>query len=79
MAKGKVAGKSPKMENLEAGKNYAYCTCGESSNQPFCNGAHSGTEFRAQIFKSDEAKTVALCTCKQTNNPPYCDGSHASL
>jgi CDGSH-type Zn-finger protein len=79
MEKGKVAGTSPKMENLEAGKNYAYCTCGESSKQTFCNGAHSGSDFKPMLFKVDEARTAPICTCKQTNNPPYCDGSHNSL
>ncbi len=79
MIKGKIAGKTPKMEDLEAGKNYAWCTCGESLNQPFCNGGHLGTDFKAHIFKSENAKTVALCTCKQTDNPPYCDGAHRNL
>ena len=79
MTKGKIAGKTPKMENLEAGKNYAWCTCGESINQPFCNGGHKGTDFKAQIFKSSETKMAAICTCKHTDNPPYCDGAHAAL
>tara|TARA_B110000211_G_C13839002_1_gene447021 strand:+ start:168 stop:407 length:240 start_codon:yes stop_codon:yes gene_type:complete len=79
MAKGKVAGTKPKMEELEAGKNYAWCACGESANQTWCDGAHRGSEFRSVVFKSEEAKTAPICTCKQTNNPPYCDGSHASL
>ena len=79
MEKGKVAGSSPVLIDAEAGKNYAWCTCGLSDNQPFCNGAHNGSDFTPQIFSLEEAKKIALCTCKQTSNPPYCDGAHKSL
>lgn len=79
MTKGKIAGNSPIMLDAEKEKNYAWCTCGLSDNQPFCNGAHKGTEFKPQIFTTEEDKKVALCTCKQTSNPPYCDGAHKKL
>ncbi len=75
----KIAGKSPIMVDAEEGKNYAWCTCGLSENQPFCNGAHKGTEYAPKVFAETEDKKIALCTCKQTSNPPYCDGSHAKL
>lgn len=74
-----IAGKAPQMEKLEAGKNYAWCTCGKSENQPWCNGAHKGSSFSPNVFQSEEAKTAAICLCKQTKNPPYCDGSHKNL
>ena len=79
MEKGKVAGSSPVLIDAEAGKNYAWCTCGLSDSQPFCNGAHKGSDFTPQIFSLEEDKKIALCTCKQTSNPPYCDGAHKSL
>lgn len=79
MEKGKVAGSSPVLIDAEAGKNYAWCTCGLSDNQPFCNGAHKGSNFIPQIFALEEDMKIALCTCKQTSNPPYCDGAHKSL
>ena len=60
-------------------KTYAWCSCGKSENQPWCNGAHVGTEFTPHIFTAEETKPAAICGCKQTKNPPYCDGSHASL
>ena len=75
----KIAGKSPSLEELESGKNYAWCACGMSANQPWCNGAHKESTMTPVVFKSDESKTAAMCMCKQTNNPPYCDGSHSSL
>ena len=75
----KVAGKSPQMEQLEEGTIYAWCTCGKSENQPWCNGAHMESEFAPKVFKADESKTAAMCMCRQTKNAPYCDGSHMSL
>ena len=77
--KGKVAAKEPIPVELEAGKTYAWCTCGSSSNQPFCDGSHKGSEFAPLVFKAEETKTAYMCQCKQTNNPGFCDGSHKSL
>ena len=79
MNKAKVAGKAPRIEELEEGKTYAWCSCGNSENQPWCNGAHAGSEFAPKVFKAEESKTAAMCMCKQTKNPPYCDGSHVNL
>lgn len=79
MEKGKVAGKTPKMIELKTGKNYAWCACGLSKKQPFCDGSHKGTGITPKIFIVDETKQAALCMCKQTQNPPYCDGLHNDL
>ncbi len=75
----KVAGTSPLEFELEAGKKYAWCSCGLSANQPFCDGSHGGTSFVPNVFQAEEAKTVYFCTCKRTGGAPYCDGSHASV
>lgn len=79
MSNPKIAGKAPKMEQLEAGKNYAWCACGQSENQPWCNGGHKDTSFTPHVFKAEESKMAAMCNCKMSKNPPYCDGSHAKL
>ena len=79
MEKAIVAGKVPQMEQLEAGKKYAWCACGKSEKQPWCNGAHQGGDFVPKVFLAEESKTAAVCMCKQTKNPPYCDGSHSKL
>ncbi len=75
----KVYAKQPTPVNLEAGKSYAYCTCGLSDNQPFCNGSHKGTDFAPKVFVAEESKTAYMCQCKQTGNPGFCDGSHKKL
>ena len=79
MEKAKVAGTTPNIIELEEGKTYAWCSCGNSENQPWCNGAHAGSDFKPKVFQAKESTKAALCSCKQTKNPPYCDGSHMSL
>ena len=34
-----------KGDRLEAGETYALCRCGQSREQPFCDGAHSTVDF----------------------------------
>jgi len=74
----KIAEKRPAVMDLPAG-NHAWCACGESKNQPFCDGSHKTTPFRPIIFKTDEPKKVALCQCKHSAGKPYCDGTHKTL
>ena len=79
MSKPVIAQKGPYAVDLEKGKQYAWCACGRSSNQPFCDGSHQGTEFSPTVFKAEESKTAYLCGCKHTGNKPFCDGTHAKL
>ncbi len=79
MDKPKVAACFPQQVELEEGKKYAYCTCGLSESQPFCDGKHKGTNFTPLVFQADETKTAYFCQCKQTGNAPECDGSHKQV
>ncbi|XP_072030056.1 uncharacterized protein [Amphiura filiformis] len=74
-----IAKKIPAYVTLQAGKTYAWCLCGLSKKQPFCDGAHKTTEFKPVRFKLDETKKAFLCQCKQTSNRPYCDMTHVSV
>ena len=76
MLKGKKAGESAIVVEVEKNKSYFWCSCGLSSKQPFCDGSHKHTEFSPVKFIADETKKMFFCTCKQTNNQPFCDGSH---
>ena len=76
MLKGKKAGDSAIVVEVEKNKSYFWCSCGLSSKQPFCDGSHKNTEFSPIKFIADETKKMFFCTCKQTNNEPFCDGSH---
>ena len=77
MIKGQKAGNEPIAVDLVEGKTYAWCVCGKSKSQPFCDGSHKGSEFNPVIYKAEETKKAFLCACKQTNNRPFCDGSHS--
>ncbi|XP_037115425.1 CDGSH iron-sulfur domain-containing protein 3, mitochondrial-like [Syngnathus acus] len=72
------AARLPYRVQLCAGKRYAWCACGHSKKQPYCDGAHKtkAPNISPLRFTSDKDKTVLLCACKQTTNAPYCDGSH---
>ncbi len=59
----------------------AWCACGESEKQPYCDGSHSrkNTGKTPIIVELTEDKTVAWCGCRQSKNKPFCDGTHKSL
>ncbi|MCW5316089.1 MULTISPECIES: CDGSH iron-sulfur domain-containing protein [unclassified Nostoc] len=73
-----IVAKKPIVMEVEPG-TYYWCSCGHSSNQPFCNGAHKGTGFKPIAFEITEKKRVALCQCKYTKQAPFCDGYHNNL
>ena len=53
------------IRDMEPGKLYKYCTCGLSEKDPFCDGSHKGSKFKALKFKIDHKQTmVQLCGCK---------------
>ncbi len=75
--KAKVAETFPIQVELEAGKKYVWCTCGESAKQPFCDGSHKGTDFLPMVYEAEETGSKWLCQCKKTKKQPFCDGSHS--
>lgn len=66
----------PNHVKLEKGKEYYWCSCGRSLNQPFCDGNHIGTSFKPMKFTADQTKSYNLCRCKYSKNKPFCDLSH---
>ena len=74
-----VAQKGPFAVEVEAGKKYAWCRCGRSANQPFCDGQHKETVFVPIVFTAEKTEIVYLCGCKGTGDQPFCDGTHSSL
>ncbi len=71
-----IANNKPTKVTLEQGKEYAFCRCGRSKDQPFCDGSHSGTGFTPKMFKAREDGDAFLCQCKHTGDAPFCDGTH---
>jgi CDGSH-type Zn-finger protein len=70
------ASDTPFAVDVEEGKKYAWCSCGQSEKQPFCDGSHKGSEFSPVRFTATESKKVFFCGCKLTASQPLCDGSH---
>ncbi len=74
-----IAQKAPFAVELEAGRKYAWCRCGLSSKQPFCDGSHKQTDLRPLVFEAEKSGKAYLCGCKRTKTPPFCDGTHKTL
>lgn len=74
-----VAQQAPYEVELKEGRSYAWCSCGRSAKQPFCDGSHKVTSLTPIVFKAARSETVFLCGCKATGDQPYCDGTHNSL
>jgi CDGSH-type Zn-finger protein len=74
-----VAQRGPFAVELRAGKTYAWCACGRSCSQPFCDGSHQETRLLPVVFKAERDGTAYLCGCKTSQGRPFCDGSHNRL
>ncbi|MEI6027642.1 MAG: CDGSH iron-sulfur domain-containing protein [Betaproteobacteria bacterium] len=74
-----IAQKSPYAVDVEAGKSYYWCACGQSKNQPFCDGSHKGSSFTPVKWDATESKTVYFCGCKHSGKGALCDGTHNKL
>jgi CDGSH-type Zn-finger protein len=78
MSEPKIAQRAPYRIEEEPGLKF-WCACGQSKNQPYCDGSHKGSGFTPMKVEITEAKTVAWCGCKHSANKPFCDGSHRNL
>jgi CDGSH-type Zn-finger protein len=74
-----VAAKAPAKATLEAGKDYWWCACGRSQNQPFCDGSHKGSGLVPVKYTAQSSGDFWLCCCKQSSKKPLCDGTHKTL
>ncbi len=74
-----IAQKSPYEIDLKGTYRYAWCACGRSKNQPFCDGSHAKTDIRPLHYKAEASGDLWFCGCKHSGNKPLCDGTHATL
>ncbi|XP_022185480.2 CDGSH iron-sulfur domain-containing protein 3, mitochondrial [Nilaparvata lugens] len=77
---GNIYDKKPFKVFLDEKKTYLWCTCGQSKNQPFCDGTHKSPYLKIKLrpvkFAVEKSQDYWLCNCKQTLNRPFCDGTH---
>ena len=74
-----IAQKAPYPVEVEEGKNYFWCACGQSSKQPFCDGSHKDTAFSPVKYTAPKTGKVFFCGCKHSAKKPVCDGTHSKL
>jgi CDGSH-type Zn-finger protein len=74
-----IAAREPIAVQVKAGQSYWWCACGQSKNQPFCDGSHKGSSFTPVEFKSESDRTLYFCACKHSKHAPLCDGTHKTL
>lgn len=78
MAEPNMPSRGPYVLDVQPG-TYAWCACGRSKRQPYCDGSHAGTGFSPIIEVIEEPTRVAWCGCKRSIQKPFCDGSHSKL
>lgn len=81
MSNPKIAQKAPYAVDVKEGEKKAWCSCGHSASQPFCDGSHAkeNTGMKPAICKMEKTETAYFCGCKHTKNAPFCDGTHKTL
>jgi len=65
---------------VEDNKVYHWCTCGESTTEPWCDDAPNAERCRTRGFVPDPCipkykGTKAMCGCKHSSMRPYCNGT----
>ena len=80
-AEPKIAQKTPYKVDLLATYRYAWCACGLSKMQPFCDGSHTSTKtgIKPVVWTEDQDRTAFLCGCKHSGSAQFCDGTHKTL
>lgn len=72
--------KKPIKVEVVEGKHYAWCACGRTKREVFCDGSHKKLDgIEPVIFKAKKTGEVKLCQCKLTKTPPYCDMTHKNI
>ena len=72
MSEAKKIGGGPVRRELEEGKTYAYCTCGESANQPFCDGSLQRDGVSSSDIQSGkEWSPLPLCLQEHWKQAPF--------
>lgn len=66
---------TPIIVDTESGKTYAWCSCKQSKNFPYCDNSHVDSGKIPVIQTMSEGIRVAICACGKSDNI-FCNGSH---
>ncbi len=69
MDKRHIAAKQPAQVELEAGNTYAWCACGLSANQPYCDGKHQKGDLRPIVFKAEKSEMAWFVSANRPEAP----------
>ena len=64
----------PKAENLKKNRNYSWCSCILSKEQPFCDGSHAGTDKKSLRFKVEEDGLIICVLAKKHKTRHFVTG-----
>jgi CDGSH-type Zn-finger protein len=74
-----IASRTPYAVDVQKDQTYWWCSCGQSKNQPYCDGSHKPTSFTPVKFVAERSEKVWFCGCKKSAKTPFCDGTHNKL
>ena len=81
-----IATKSSFKIAVKKGKQYAWCSCGLSKKQPFCDGLHRQYKnadntpiMKPVIFEATKDEVIKFCGCKKSKKGLFCDSTHKKL
>ena len=60
---------------VEEGRTYRWCSCGLSTDRPWCDDSHEGTGFEPIEFIAPITAEFYMCGCKRSDNKPCCFGN----
>jgi CDGSH-type Zn-finger protein len=70
MSKLARAADTPFDVDVEKGRQYFWCSCSKSENQPFCDGFHKGSEFSPVRFTPTESKKYFCMAVNSRHHNP---------
>ncbi len=56
--------------------DHRICHCGESLQEPLCDGDNGAECRKATVFHIEKAGMIPICRCGRSGTDPICDGSH---
>lgn len=73
--------KKPYVRRETKGARVAWCSCGESSKAPYCDGSHARLKTGKEpiVITVPDDRILAYCGCGRTGNGPFCDASHKNI